>query len=123
MGERFAGVLHVAECQKDRADRVVGARIRDDHLVDRLGVIEQLVPDTDLVQHPPGSGGNGRGPFVLRQGIGRRCIHQHDMQVRRGRLQRNGSRQPDIATACNEAIHFGFRPDHLVISCSVYDTS
>ncbi len=81
---------HVAvEGEEDRANRIGRARIRYDHLVDRLGFRLQLLPDAEDIQHAA-CGGDDRGgadvllPDVFRCGFDdlhtkmRRCLLDGD---------------------------------------------
>jgi hypothetical protein len=100
--------LAVLDCavksQKHRADRIGGARIGDDHVIDGLRLGLDVLPDAERCQQAPGAGGDSRGALVLAPHLGRGGVDHGDIQRRRCKFQRHGSRETDIAAAAYQNI-------------------
>ncbi len=94
---RAPALASALECKEYRSDRIGRLRIGDHHPADRLGLGRDRLPDAQDVEHPLGSGGDGRCPFVLLPHAFRRGIDDHDIEMGGRLFQRYGKREADIA--------------------------
>lgn len=106
MGEGLAGLDLTVEGQEDRADGVLGATVRDDHLQHRLGGVRNRIPDAQRLQHRPASGRHRIGA-VIGAGRGRQCrIGQDHREIRaQPLLQRERQCQSGDAAARDDDAH------------------
>ena len=101
-GRRLAVVIcirNLAKGQKNRPCHITQLRIGDDHLINRLGIGLNFLPDTECLQHPAGRSGNCGGPLVaLQRAFIGKLGHQYP-HPRRLFGNRNRHTKPDIPAA------------------------
>ncbi len=114
VGEGLARLDFAGEAEEDRPDRVLEARIGDDHVEDRLRRRGDALPDAERLEHPPRRGRDGVGAGVaLRIAAQGRIGHRHLNAVAERPLQRQGQRQPGKAAAGDDdAGRYGRRRGH-----------
>jgi hypothetical protein len=96
---------HLAvEGQENGAHGIGGFRIGDDHLVDRLRVGFNLVPDTEDLEHLRCSSDDGGGARVPLPDAFRRRLDNGDVEMRSGLLDRHGSGKTDITRSNNQHV-------------------
>src|SRR5690606_3624094 len=106
MGEWFTGSDLAAKGQENRANRIAGAGVGNDHFGHGLGICRNGFPDAEALQHAARRGRYRRGAVILLPASLRRSVDDSNVEVRACLLQRNRGGKADIAGARYQNVEF-----------------